>query len=654
MRKKQVLRKARIHRKTRSSRKKGTLKKGRILFIENVRDFLKATAPHLRRAGYQVVPAYSLAEAHRLLREQWFRLAIIDIRLENDTDPYDYSGLRLAMDPDYAFVAKVILTMHESGLHNVSLPGDVVMFLKGDNSGDLIRFVNDFFRTRVRINWKLRFEPDPQTQVSVPLLLARLEPIDSEKGAARTEELEDLFRKLFYEKEAVTFKDVLWHRDGRLALTASCFKEQVGEEFFVVTVGERKVIGKEKETYHSWAPKIHVATATVLAESAETTHYAANAYALHTPESSGICSLRAFYASASQAVFTRALETLFGKTLLFWHRNQQDYSVHTWEVLYQERLGLDLRQLSDKDWMERVLLLVKQSVLSGLGLGVESDKLVVNFKPELSYPISAAVLRNTLCGRQAARVMLSPGTLSGDNILADTEGRAWLTDLAEAGPAPLPWNFVCLEACVRFDWIDETDIGKLHELEQELITDRPRFEDVLVPAPLSALRKPLAAVQEIRRLAAPLVREDRRAYHLGIFFQAVRRLLDFKPDAHLGKTELARLAHACLAVAMIADKMSRRTEAKGIQYDAAKRVVFVDGRPVKLTPLGLRIFLHLYQNERLCSWEEIFKAAYPGERSFGKSQKDKLTKAIHELRRRIGASYLEVRHGHGLQLIRKP
>jgi CheY-like chemotaxis protein len=83
--------------------------KATILFADNDPDFLKTRAEFLEQEGYLVVPATSVTEAQRKLEIGGIGLAIIDIRLENDDDEKDTSGLVLARDVARS-VPKIILT----------------------------------------------------------------------------------------------------------------------------------------------------------------------------------------------------------------------------------------------------------------------------------------------------------------------------------------------------------------------------------------------------------------------------------------------------------------------------------------------------------------------------------------------------------------
>jgi len=83
--------------------------KATILFADNDVDFLKTRSEFLEREGYLVVPATSPTEAWRKLKTGGIDLAIVDVRLVNDDDEKDTSGLTLAKEVAHS-VPKIILT----------------------------------------------------------------------------------------------------------------------------------------------------------------------------------------------------------------------------------------------------------------------------------------------------------------------------------------------------------------------------------------------------------------------------------------------------------------------------------------------------------------------------------------------------------------
>lgn len=85
------------------------MNKGRILFSDNDPDFLKSQKEFLEQEGYEVILAANPTEARRVLELGRVDLAIIDIRLVNDSDEKDISGLTLAKETASS-VPKIILT----------------------------------------------------------------------------------------------------------------------------------------------------------------------------------------------------------------------------------------------------------------------------------------------------------------------------------------------------------------------------------------------------------------------------------------------------------------------------------------------------------------------------------------------------------------
>ena len=83
----------------------------RILFTEDDSDFLKVRAEFLERKGYQVIPATTPDEAKRILKQEQVDLAILDLRLMDDADEKDISGLILAKETA-RLIPKIILTSY--------------------------------------------------------------------------------------------------------------------------------------------------------------------------------------------------------------------------------------------------------------------------------------------------------------------------------------------------------------------------------------------------------------------------------------------------------------------------------------------------------------------------------------------------------------
>lgn len=84
-----------------------------ILFADNDVSFLKTSKTFLEKAGYKVVTATNPEESINALQTAKIDIAIFDLRLENDNDERDQSGLVLAKNIAFT-MPKIIVTSYPS------------------------------------------------------------------------------------------------------------------------------------------------------------------------------------------------------------------------------------------------------------------------------------------------------------------------------------------------------------------------------------------------------------------------------------------------------------------------------------------------------------------------------------------------------------
>ncbi len=94
-----------------------------ILFADNDPDFLKTRAEFLRQEGYHVIEAAKPTEARQHLEAGGIDLAILDIRLENDDNERDVSGLMLAKETAEKIPTIVISGFMERMVPTIILTG---------------------------------------------------------------------------------------------------------------------------------------------------------------------------------------------------------------------------------------------------------------------------------------------------------------------------------------------------------------------------------------------------------------------------------------------------------------------------------------------------------------------------------------------------
>lgn len=352
---------------------------------------------------------------------------------------------------------------------------------------------------------------EPQHSVVGPRIPNRLD---------RVEEIQDLFRKLFFEEHSITLQRLLWERECRLAVLVLAAKESGGgPEPFVVTLGECATLRTERERYRGVAPSAQGAMGTLLTSSEETTHYGANRFGLLELDPTEIESIEALYRRWDRKAFERSLKVLFSQTLKPWHRDDSVRGEHPADVLYRERLAIGAGCDSCVDLQKRVESLVDQSRRLTPSLTLHENELtLVAAGKTFHYPNPVPFILHPFPNGVPVRVHRTPGTFSGSSVLCHGSGKAWVTDFFDAGTAPPFWEFTCIEAMVRYDWMEVVDLAAIRELERGLTT--PGFVPLAFDGDEPQLQHCRRAVGEIREAARNARQGDDCWYHWGMFFHA--------------------------------------------------------------------------------------------------------------------------------------
>ena len=646
------------------------MSRGRILFADNNDAFRTTRAQFL--TDYEVVHANSVEEAERILREQWIHMAILDIRMRDDADAQDASGLLLAKHDDYRLIPKIMLTGYPDYRHVVEalgplldgLPPAVDFLYKDDGAAMMRQAVEKVFVNYVGVNWDLVIQSNARQPVTFPNLTALIEPgLEGDLLSQRAQELEDLFRRLFSDKSQITLDRQLWQRDGRVAVTVFAFQAGLLPENFVVVCGPRALMQEEAQRYCDFAPHHQDHLGTVLDTQSETPHFMVSAYRLPQADLEKVQTLAELYKLASDKAFQVALEHLLQTTLTAWHQNKRmPGDTKTLFDVYEARFG---------NFSRDTLIAHTDDILRytpSLDVYMErvEDELIINiYGQALSYLDPISVLYAEPVVGQPVVLINSPGTITGDNVLADANGHTWLTDFADAGFAPLMWNLVALEASIRFDWIEASDFRDLYDIERALMANpfgKLDLRDIALP-----FRKLGRVIQAIRQTAARMAATDVVSYHLGMLFQAADRLARFNPETHHTTGEMLRMAHVLIAAAMIGDVIQHTQESAsvlnwpeetGIRIAPSERAVWVDGVRIRLRGQSYDLLWDLYQHaNQLCTRkdlvERVFKQTYD---ETDRSQINRLNTAISRLREQIEADpshprYLYTEPGGGYRLM---
>lgn len=622
----------------------------RILLADNLEPYLNTCADYIALAGYEVEKARNPEEARRRIEEGGIHLAVLDLRLTNNDDDKDFSGLTVAKETSPT-IPKIILTAHETwdavrealGTADSDEPPAVDFIAKKEGLASLLARIRHALDRFVRFNWELEIDWRVRDHFS---LVKFMEPeLEGERLVRRGEEFEDLFRAHFLDRSHVIVSRSLWQRDGACALIAFSFGESTTTEAHVVVCGRRVEVEEAARRHAQFGPHAPGSSGTVLDRSSVTQHFAANSYALAGADLEQVMSLHDMYRTAPERSLGTALTGLLQQTLGEWHQGKKlaDDALTPGDA-YRRPLGLeDVGVYAALD--ERISFLVRQMPTLGVEVVRADGMLSLRLGGQVkSYPDPITALSESHASGGPTLLAKAPGWLTGENVLASGDGRTWLTDFSEAGMLPALWNYVALETAVRFDWVEVKNIQWLFGLEQQLTGGD--FSKLYAGDVEPSLRKVSRTVSLIRKLASRDVNKNYAAYHAGIMLHALSRLARFDPDMPLTTNELVRLAHLLVAAAMICDRLAREPQGTlasaagggtGIRVDSQKGEVWINGERVPIRGQSYELLLDLYNHNdelrtRRALIEHLFGETYD-ERD--DSQVSRLNTAVRRLREKI-------------------
>jgi DNA-binding response OmpR family regulator len=658
---------------------------GRILFADNDLDFLKTRAEFLQKQGYDVLRAHTAAEAEQSLRDEWVHLAILDIRLVNDDDERDASGLILAKNKTYRAVPKIMLTGFPSyayvrqalGRALDGLSPAVDFLAKRDGPEAMIQAVEEAFAERIRINWDLTIQWG--TGLSGLQLANVIEPdLDSSRLLNQSNELEDLFRRLFYDSRQITFSRLLAQGEGRVALIVFAFSAEGIESQFVVTCGQRDHIQAEEANYEAFVTKITGPGGTLKANSVETTHFAATAYMLGGGNLEELATLTEFYRENSSKMVITALAHLFDTTLLPWQGKGQFLEKD--KTLYESISagpGLSEAALSPTTLAEQIEAICQESLIAGLARFDYSPyelRFYLSDGSTVAYPNPVAFLsKKHLISEAPLLCGLTHGHLRGDTVLVNPQGQTWLIDFSNTGQAPLLRDFISLEAAIKFEMLTTSDMQMRYTMEQHLTTCTHLNEKLEIEILSPDIQKALQVISRIRGQASKVIGDELRAYLGGLLFYTLGYLVTYDLTVRHTRHELAPHLHSLLSAAMLVQQLAP-TPAEDLPLqardslwlDEANREVWVEGRQVSLSPQEFDLLLYLYhQQGQLCSRtmiaEEVFAVEFKADLSEAEKksiEEGRINSTMSRLRRKLEPNpdhprYIISVRGEGYKLVLK-
>ena len=643
-----------------------------ILLADNTPAFLETYGTFLESNGYDVWRAHTPDEATALLENGRIHFAILDLRLLNDSDELDKSGLQIAKDVARS-VPKMILTNYpvyqdvvEVMRRDVHHLQPAVEFLdkKQTSLEELADTVSKTLRQYVQINWDLviHWESAESFLHFANLLSPQLA---QDQLGMRTAEFEDLFRMLFCDFAQITIGKRLALTNGRIVLPIFAFNAQGVQTKFIVSCGCQSEISVENERYEKVVPARFGIKNIGRLKTAETTHYAATAYTFMGSDLESTTVLADYIGSHATEQVTAVLDHLYRQNLGGWYATgREEKKSEDLADFYAKWSGLE--EVSPAQLYKSVAALAEKALAMNLmRIDLHASQMQFRFgDEEISLLNPIRIWENSLLQTPTPVVWgITHGRLNGETVLVDLEQQGWLIDFAQVDRAPLLIDFVSLETAVKYHIFDCKNIAKRIQLEQLFSSS----QTIHLSPDVQALSPPKVHIAQIvthiRELAVEQTDCTLYDYHYALFYAVLAHLATYDSTTFYTPRVLSGYIHALYETAVLAEKLSRNqtetipAEAEArLWLDMENEVVWVEGYRHDLTSQEYKILLYLYQRAgKLCEKQDIVEEALDELYDPYDLEQSRLTTAVSRLRRKLEPNprkpkYLITVHGRGYRL----
>lgn len=623
----------------------------KILVADNNPKALKYTAQFLQGQGYDVMVANSREEAEHALNNNHLHLAILDMRLNNDEDEKDRSGIYLAQVCN-RLLPKIINTKFPSYQATIdalqidkhSLPPAVAFVNKIDGLETLLEAVKQSIHEHIHINWSLQITFN--NYLSFAQLLERIgyTPMAS-YFSDRLYEVEDLMRKLFLDAVQVTVDRVVKQRPEYVLICVYVHRQDQKEAGYMVALGHHEKI---KEKWERYQTAVNTSTRINRTHTTYTTNLGAIAYQLLDGDIIHASNLADYYFLNGGQNAYQAVEYLLTKQFPAWHHTGKNHqpvsSVH--DFYLQTETTQDTTHLLSK--------LCEELTITELGhWRYENQQIMVNLPPngEITFANPFASLpdptENLLWG-------VVHGAVDCESIQILPTQQAILIDFAQVQIAPILHDYTSLEVHILCYLTQPNTPQRTLQILTELATIKEVSQPIITEDPL------LSLLLLVRHHTCKNLNCSRLTYLIHIIYNLRRLLLTYNTKRHYDPRTLAPYAIALLAAGfwvaqLTLTKESREKETQPFLFDIQNQHVIIHGKSIELTPQEYKLLSYMVAHEnKLCTKKQLIEEGLGDGYDPLDPEQARLTSAISRLRQKIGLQFIQTVRGHGYKFIRKP
>jgi len=303
-----------------------------ILLLENDEDVLEATRDLLVSKGYTVFASNNKDDALKKLENERIYLAVIDVRLRDDSDPEDVSGLDFAdsLNPE---IAKIILTSYLTPdvsrraltkyMEKIVPAEDAVS--KQDGSKALIEAIERLFKKisgQVNLDsLKIEFNKEFSLQ-------ALMRPITEDFPLLAEDEVEELIRRLFKEENMVKIYFLPPGRGGAGVALIRPYYEDMEGATVVMKFGLSPIIERELERYKKYVePFVQPHSTIILGQPVQTHRLAACKLLFVGSAKDHLLDFDAFYTNSSNSDedLREVIHNIFFQTCRIWYKGKRKW-----------------------------------------------------------------------------------------------------------------------------------------------------------------------------------------------------------------------------------------------------------------------------------------------------------------------------------------
>lgn len=557
----------------------------RILFVENVPEKIGALTRSLQARGYEVEVITDYEVAKHKLNCQWVPLAVVDIRLVDDQNPQDFTGLKLVTEETDRSIRKLILTAWPTWEatrqalvgYSGELPPAIDFLNKLDRIDDLVNKIEAAYSS-LGINWDLEVDFDsPLTFLCMADWLHRKSPVETEVCQdllESGEELQDLWSMLFAGAERIILYPLPPGCGETLVAKVKPYTQTGPDSIVVAKCGWKDDIRLEKQKYEDFVDR-KLQAHPYLFRYVETLHFSGLIYScVRGGDASGESAFEHaerfadYYRAEPSKQVNKITEHLLSGVFAGWRAQRGIKPPTTLDQEYRQATGLDQkREKLERKFDELLGSPVEAGLISSGKLALAwQDGLTLKRSELLSWIYDTAkVLRRIDPDLSLTDYpcVISHGDLNGGNILVDAKEEAWVIDFSKAGYGYILRDYAELETVISLDLMRVTDTSSLVKFERTVCGQPEISRTFIEPLQEYSHREPeldkaLRVIQKLRELASARDDSSIKRYYLALLFEAARRMVVEGRDSPSSTDPLHRRAHAALRVACLIETLKQQ------------------------------------------------------------------------------------------------